>query len=191
MHGLKNLIAALAFIAPALGAPADPIPDRPAGLVGRDDAAVADISAANCYILTNNYLGSNVALSSDGLTMRYYRTRDTSQIWRVQQTDQSGYYRLKPYPTGSTRSLDVINDNGVNSNQVDLAETGNYSGQFWQFGKWSDGTYRLSNTFTGPSVHLDVYSDTHKAFLGTDDHSGQHWHMKSVKCPSGKGKDGH
>lgn len=57
-----------------------------------------------------------------------------------------------------------------------LAATGNYSGQFWTVTLWEDGsgTFRLTNDFTGPIVHLDTYADTHEPFLDTDDHSGQH-----------------
>jgi hypothetical protein len=187
MHGLKNFITALAFIAPALSAPADPVADTPAKLVGREEVAATDAMASalpGCYVLTNNFLGSNVALSSDGLMMRYYRSSDPTQIWRIQDTHTAGYYRLQSLSTGNALTLDVINDNGVNSDKVELAQTENYSGQFWRFDQWADGTYRLSNMFTGVDKHLDVSSNTYVAYLGTRDHSGQHWKIMKVGCPA-------
>lgn len=69
--------------------------------------------------------------------------------------------------------MDVIND-GTNTTPW-LAATGNYSGQLWTLAPWGDGTYKLTNDFTGPGKSLDTYSDTYQPFLDTGDHSGQHW----------------
>lgn len=91
-------------------------------------------------------------------------------------------YALRTLFRGEEFSLDVINNAGTDSRSVHLAATGNYSGQFWTVTPWEDGsgTFRLTNDFTGPTVHLDTYADTHEPFLDTDDHSGQHWRFERI-----------
>jgi hypothetical protein len=49
-----------------------------------------------------------------------------------------------------------------------------------EFATLGDGTYKLTNDFTGPEESLDTYNDTHEPFLGTGDHSGQHWTLTQL-----------
>lgn len=64
-----------------------------------------------------------------------------------------------------------------------MASTGQYSGQYWRLDPWptsDNGGYRLSNNFTGPDMHLDVYSGTLQPHLASGDFSGQHWTPNSL-----------
>ncbi len=56
-----------------------------------------------------------------------------------------GKYRLTTQFTGPNKALDVIND-GTN-NELQMADLGNYSGQYWTLTK-SNNWYRLTNDFT-------------------------------------------
>ncbi|EPS38023.1 hypothetical protein H072_8251 [Dactylellina haptotyla CBS 200.50] len=142
---------------------------------------MATIDTSKTYVLTNSFTGPLKALSissgSTSLSMADVVTGGTdTQEWLATSAGISGYYRLHIASLGTSQSLDVINDNGVDSINVYMTATGQYTGQYWRFDTWSSGGgYRLSNNFTGLDLHLDVYSDTLQAFLATGDHTGQHW----------------
>jgi hypothetical protein len=175
MHGLKNFLIALALVALTLSMPVD----EEATITERDTAATD-----TCFVLSNNFLGSKFALSSTPtLAMRSYRSGDNSQIWMFSDTKVPGYSRLRTMATGADLSIDVINDRGRDSVGLGMAKTGDFSGQMWSRRLWGDGTYMLTNLFTGPDKHFDVYSDTFQAFLDGGDHTGQHWSLKRVVCP--------
>lgn len=137
------------------------------------------------YRLWNDYTGQNQALDviNDGTgqyKIHMVGSADYSgQFWKF--TERSpGKYDLSTLWLGPNKCLDVINDAGVDSTSVHLTDKGNFSGQFWTLTPWGDGSWRLTNDFTGPNKHLDVYSDTKEGFLGTDNHSGQHWHLAKI-----------
>lgn len=138
------------------------------------------------YRLTNNFLGPDQALDvspdgSGGLMMA--KTADQSgQFWRLIDLG-AGKYALRTLYLGDCFSLDVINDS-INDTPW-LAPTGNFSGQSWTLTPWGDGTYKLTNDFTGPGKSLNVYSDSHKPFLDTGDHTGQHWELTRITQISG------
>src|SRR5258708_23151254 len=88
------------------------------------------------------------------------------------------YYALATTYLGECFSPDVINDG--NNTAPCLAATGEYTGQMWTLTPWPDGTYRLTNGFTGPDTSLDTYGDTHDPWLNTGDHTGQHWTLTSA-----------
>lgn len=76
---------------------------------------------------------------------------------------------------------DVIDDKGVASTSVHLAnKEARVTGQQWFLSSWGDGSFRLTNEFTGPTKHFDVFLDTKKVSLGAGDHSGQHWHLTRI-----------
>src|SRR5207237_4661490 len=50
----------------------------------------------------------------------------------------------------------------------------------WTLTAWGDGTYKLSNDFTGPGKSLNVYSGSNEPFLGPGNYSGQHWTLTSL-----------
>ena len=87
-------------------------------------------------------------------------------------------YAFRTLYLGDDLSLDIVND-GVNTTPC-LAQTGNYSGQYWSVTEWGDGTCKLTNDFTGPAKSLDTSSDTHAPFMDTGDHTGQHWTLTKI-----------
>ena len=141
------------------------------------------------YRLTNNWLGYSQALDvvEDGtksgkLTMA--ATGNTSgQHWHFAQLEHPGEglrYALRSQHRGEGFSLDVRNDAGVNSRTVELAVTGLFSGQYWTVTPWGDGSFRLTNDFTGPERHLDTYSGSEELHMGDGNRYGQHWHFERI-----------
>ncbi|KAJ4301004.1 hypothetical protein N0V90_003093 [Kalmusia sp. IMI 367209] len=145
-------------------------------LDSRKRPPMSTLDLSSLYILTNGYTLSTkqLASSDSSLSMEAPSTAD-SHLWYLTGTDISPYYRLHTKANGDSKTLDVFNDNDINSTSVHFASQGRYSGQYWRLDEWGDGTYRLSNNFTGESMHLDAYADTLEVFLGTGDHAGQHW----------------
>jgi hypothetical protein len=76
----------------------------------------------------------------------------------------------------------VLNDNGMASTKLQMAATGDFSGQYWvlQSSPDDNGSFRLFNNFTGPGMHLDVYADTMEPHLSPGDASGQYWYFTPV-----------
>lgn len=92
------------------------------------------------------------------------------------QTFGNGYYRLTNQSLGNVKSLDVVND-GTNS-KLQLANTGNASGQFWKITPLGNGYYRLTTQWLGETKSLDVINDgtNNKLQLATTSNaSGQYW----------------
>jgi len=87
------------------------------------------------------------------------------------------------------KALDVINNGGKNKSiYLQLSDTGIIAGQFWLFDEWPSGglyKYLLTNNFTGPDIHLDVFSDTLEPHLASDDTSGQQWRLDTITTNSG------
>jgi len=133
----------------------------------------ATIDVSSTYRLTNNYtgLGKAFAARNDGSgQLEMAATADSPlQYWRfvLLQTGPT-QYALRTVYYGDSFSLDVLNDQGVNSTSVQLSATGHYSGQYWTITPWGDGTYPFSNSFTGPTKHLDVFSNTFQPTLSLD-----------------------
>jgi immune inhibitor A len=92
--------------------------------------------------------------------------------------DTKTWYRLKNTFQPATHCLDVVNDNGASSNGfLNMAATGNFSGQHWQLKPNGDGTYFLRTLFLGASRHLGVQSDKKTPILEPANESakGQYW----------------
>ncbi|KAL2210265.1 M6 metalloprotease [Sarocladium strictum] len=91
--------------------------------------------------------------------------------------DSRKWYRITN--TFQGHSLDVINDGAGNAEGlIQMARTGNFSGQFWQIvPSGGAGTFALRTLFLGASRQLDVYGDDklkpHLAIAGN--FSGQIW----------------
>lgn len=87
------------------------------------------------------------------------------------------WYRLTN--TFQGHSLDVVNDGAGNAEGlIQMARTGNFSGQYWQIvPNGGAGTYALRTWFLGANRQLDVYGDDklkpHLANAGP--YSGQIW----------------
>ena len=93
----------------------------------------------------------------------------------------SQWYRLTNAYTGPNIALDVVNDNGTASSGIlQMAPSGNFSGQYWQlipYPSASSNTYALFTSFLGPNKRLDVYgNDATKPHLSdAGNYSGQIW----------------
>ncbi|KAL6907294.1 carbohydrate-binding module family 13 protein [Trichoderma evansii] len=138
------------------------------------------------YVLKNGYTLASKILAqtgSDGsLSMVNANNVTSDSLWFLTPTNTAQRYRLHTITNGVQRSLDVINNNGVDSTGLHLTETGNYLGQYWQFSRsplsqHPEYEYRLTNSFTGPNKFLDVYFDTTEAFLSDGLHTGQYWQL--------------
>ncbi|MCF7993580.1 MAG: RICIN domain-containing protein [Chromatiaceae bacterium] len=95
-----------------------------------------------------------------------------------QTIDANAYYRLTTQWQGEGKSLDVVNEG--RNNKLQLADTGNYSGQFWKFTPINDGYYRLTTQWQGEGKSLDVINDgtNNKLQLAdTGNYSGQFWKL--------------
>ncbi|CAF4899864.1 unnamed protein product [Rotaria sp. Silwood1] len=97
-----------------------------------------------------------------------------------QDFDPTSYYRLTTQWQGNNKSLDVVND-GKNNNQLILATTGNYSGQYWKITPTDNGFYRLTTQWQGDKKSLDVVNDgknNNRLILAkTGNYSGQSWRI--------------
>ena len=146
----------------------------------------ATIDTTLTYRLTNNYTGPSKSFAAVGDGSGTVEMADTEssplQYWTfVLRSETSGpQYGLQNIQYGDSYSLDVYNTNGVNSTMVYLDATGDFSGQYWTITPWGDGTYGLTNAFTGVNESLDVFSDTLQPTLDPPDHAGQHWTFTSV-----------
>jgi len=104
----------------------------------------------------------------------------------MQQSDQDivdtgYYYRLTTQWLGEGKSLDIVND-GVN-NKIQLAPTGNYSGQNWRFTSVGNGYYKLTTQWLGEGKSLDVVNDGRNNQLHmtqTANYSGQSWKLTDL-----------
>lgn len=131
--------------------------------------------------------GLDIALSFNPITHAPIMLRtgmSVTQYWYFAplRFSKSMYptYAIRPLVKGDEFSLDVLNNNGIDSHELCVAHTGQYSGQFWSLWEWADGTVRLSNLFTGLGRPLGVDADGQKPYLGGDDGSGQHWNLHAV-----------
>ncbi|KAL6799502.1 carbohydrate-binding module family 13 protein [Trichoderma sp. SZMC 28013] len=143
---------------------------------------MASISTGKIYVLKNSFTAAAkiLALTGNGNSLALVDANNvtSNSLFFLTPTNSASYYRLHSITNGVQQALDVINDNGVNSVKLHFTNTGEYSGQYWRFDEWGTNPaypYRLSNSFTGPGQHLDVYSDTYVAHLAGGDYSGQHW----------------
>ena len=153
-------------------------------LVARVYATPATIDTSLTYRLTNDYSGpskSFAALADGSGTVEMANTTSSPlQYWTFVLLETGPQYALRNVQYGDGYSLDVYNTEGVNSTTVYLATTGTSSGQYWTLTPWGDGTYELTNNFTGMNESLDVYSDTLQPTLDPPDYSGEHWTFTSV-----------
>jgi hypothetical protein len=99
----------------------------------------------------------------------------------AQSFDGSKFYRLTTEWQGEGKSLDVLND-GKN-NQLQLADSGNFSGQNWKITPLGNGYYRLTTLWLGEGRSLDVVNDgknNQPQLAQTGDFSGQYWKITDL-----------
>jgi len=105
------------------------------------------------------------------------------------------WYRLHNKFLGKDVVLDVVNDKGEESSgALQMAEVGDYSGQYWQIRPHpdDDGTYILRTFFLGPDKTLAVNPSTLSAHLADtpDLSSAQKWKIVPWMYPSSGGSLG-
>ncbi|KAI0533108.1 kinase-like domain-containing protein [Xylaria digitata] len=140
--------------------------------------APGSLNTSRIYILSNNWSGARRILGSPDsrqLTMVDIAHCDASSQWMFRETSRPGYYYMHTVKTGTSRAVDVLNDQGAESKHMILTETGMQTGQFWRVDAWGDGSYHFSNLFTGEDNHLDAYFDTYGLHLAPGNFIGQHW----------------
>lgn len=179
------------------------------------------IDTSAYYRLTNDHLGPSQALDvvniNDGARAGKLKMANTGnysgQYWHfvplppyttsTSTSQPPPKYALRTQYRGEGFSLDVRNDAGENSRTVQLAATGNYSGQFWNVTPWEggegegkgkgegEGAVRLTNDFTGEGVRLDTYraddgGGRYEPVLRGDgdgegdDGEGQRWRLERI-----------
>jgi hypothetical protein len=104
-------------------------------------------------------------------------------IAEEQDFNPNSYYRLTTQREGNNKSLDVVND-GKNNNQLKLAKTGNYSGQYWKITPTDDEFYRLTTQWQGDKKALDIVNDgksnSQLILAETSDSAEQYWKITKV-----------
>lgn len=99
------------------------------------------------------------------------------------------WYRLRNTYQPSTHCLDVINDNGTDSEGlIQMAVTGKFSGQYWQLKANENGSYCLRTMFLGPERQLGVKDDKKTPILQAANPAAraQYWTIE----PWGSPQDG-
>lgn len=203
MH-LSNVIKAIAFLssglAPVVLAFTIPIPLSGSDFSPRkmfssvlaaespDEriAASFDPDVSAYYRLTNQHTGPGKALDVVVINNQYklrvlnLDEYSSSQSWQFSERT-GGKYDLSTLWLGPSKMLDVFNNAGVNSPFVHLADEGDFSGQFWTITSWGDGSWGLTNDFTGPNKHLGISSDTKEPVLIAGNHPSIRWYFTKIE----------
>lgn len=99
-----------------------------------------------------------------------------SQRWKFQSVG-NGYYRIINKLHGDGKSLDIVND-GTN-NKLQLAQTGQYTGQFWKITPLGNGYFRMTTAWLGDGKSLDILNDGKQnnkpRMADTGNYTGQFW----------------
>jgi len=152
-------------------------------------AAPTTVDTSYWYLLRNDYTTTTRFLDIQNTALQLVMNPRSpplqpSMYWKFVPVPNlpasTPKYGIRAFSLRDMYSMDVWNDNGTSSTGIRMRPTGVFSGQQWSIVPWGDGSFQLVNDFTGAGMHLDVYSDTYQAFLGTDDHSGQHWHFDKI-----------
>lgn len=154
-------------------------------------APVPTISPQSWYRLTNLYLGPGISLdvindagtNSSGKLQMASTGRFSGQYWQILSASSSTF-SLRTMFLGPTMCLSVVAGAAPNTNNVyypQLAPKDGSSAQTWKIETLSDGTFRLSSE-AQEGLYMDTYADTHELFLGTADHSGQHWKIDAIEA---------
>lgn len=124
-------------------------------------------------------------LVSDGNDVAIdYDFTGSSSVWFLELTSYDDYFRLHTLTNGYETSLDVVSDNGIPSARVHFAQSGDYTSQLWRLDEWGDGTFKLSNNFTGPDVHLDLDLDNGIPYLEPGVGTAKRWILADLDGPA-------
>jgi hypothetical protein len=141
---------------------------------------MADIDLSAKYTLTNALIGPSKVLAStsknDSLIIVSLGTGSgDDQLWYFTTTDKTNRYRMHTVQKGDFFAVDISSYRGQNEITVHFVSTEKYTGQYWAFDEWSDGSVRITNDFSGPDIRLGVDAGTTAPNIAGGDHPGQHW----------------
>lgn len=112
-------------------------------------------------------------------------TVSSSTTANQNKIDTKAYYRLTNIYLGAFQSLDVVDD-ASRFGKLKMANSGNFSGQFWHFALLNDDVndpkYALRTLFLGEGFSLDVDVEINNCSLhmaATGGFSGQFWTITS------------
>lgn len=97
-----------------------------------------------------------------------------NQLWYMTQIENADEFRLHTVQKGDFWAVDVLNYYGHDSIDLQFQSNGEKTGQYWAFAKCEDGSFKISNNYTGPYMYLEVLEDL-QATLAGGDNAGQHW----------------
>lgn len=114
--------------------------------------------------------------------------KSVSQVWKI-YSNGDGTFRITSLWLGTDKSWDVVNDGS--NNQIILAATAGFAGQFWQFTPQpkpavvvakpdidTESFYRITNGWQRDkslAVANDEMHTDHPMILPTEDNSNQYW----------------
>jgi Ricin-type beta-trefoil lectin domain len=146
---------------------------------GRDEWSVYLLDESRAVNLQLDLHRKKVVYSDSRSKYDLYPIVQASSVAPVAQS----YRSFKTDFTGDGKCLDVVND-GTN-NQLQMADCGNFSGQFWStVASGVKGYVRLRNNFTGDGKCLDVVNDGTNNKLQMADcgnFTGQLWQVAKPK----------
>lgn len=104
----------------------------------------------------------------------------------AQGPDLGFYHKLFPRDSNLFRAMDVING-GPRNNMVQLAQSGNFSGQFWRFHPTGDGSFKMTTLFRGTDMCADIFNgganDNQPHLTTCANFSGQFWFINATNDP--------
>jgi hypothetical protein len=159
-----------------------PLPSKGSIPSKRTDAPIG-LDSRIWYRLTNEGApGLSLDIVNDGSgtpsgKLQMATTANVSgQYWSIRRHNASDAYYLSALYQGPNFHLDVYGDDKTKPH---LAASGNHSGQKWKMRKWVDGTYNLSNEYSGEDLRLNGQSSTTSLAMGEG--LTQHWQLTAIK----------
>jgi len=136
------------------------------------------------YILTNGQTGPNTVLAStiknDSLVFIPLDSGTGSdQLWYFTNTTSSNRFRLHTIQKGDFNAVDISAYSGENSIHPHFVAVEETTGRRWAVEKWSDGSAKIYNDFTGSDITLGVDGDNGMPGILGGDGTGSHWTLST------------
>lgn len=138
----------------------------------------------NWYRLTNRLDGYALDVINDGAdcklgAIHMAKVQNVSgQLWQVHPNSNFGLSSLSTHFLGPKRRLDVWGDDKTSPH---LADAGLSSGQYWNIELSGSNQFKLTNTYSGPSLFLDTRSATNQLYLSQGDRETQYWTFTLIR----------
>ena len=144
------------------------------------------IDLSEKYILTNGQTGPNTVLAStiknDSLVFTPLDSGTGSdQLWYFTNTTSSNRFRLHTVQKGDFNAVDISAYTGENSIHPHFVAVEETTGQNWAVEKWSDGSAKIYNDFTGSDITLGVDGDNGMPGILGGDGTGNHWTLSKFE----------